>query len=165
MWKDIKNWEHFYEVNENGLVRNKLNNNIIKGDVNSCGYCRVCLYNKDNTPSKERLFRHRLVAETFIDNPYNLPQVNHVDGNKANNNINNLEWVNQEQNELHARKVINVKEYKPFKVIYNNGLECIYNVKSELSKQLKVTHACVKHWLHKSNNGYKKYGINKIYYI
>ena len=165
MWKDIKDWEDYYEVNTEGVVRNKLNGNIIKGDINNAGYYRICLWNKNHIPSKQRFFRHRLVAETFIENPLNLPQVNHIDGDKSNNHISNLEWCSQKENELHSRKVINTKEYKPFRVIYNNGQEVLYDVKSDLSEKLGVTTACVKNWLHNKSKGYVNYDIEIIEYV
>ena len=46
MWKDIPEWEDYYEVNENGEVRNKITNKLIVGDINNAGYYRVCLYHK-----------------------------------------------------------------------------------------------------------------------
>jgi hypothetical protein len=48
---------------------------------------------------------HRLIAEAFIENPNNYPFVNHIDGNKKNNNLNNLEWCTQSQNCLHSVKM------------------------------------------------------------
>ncbi len=56
MWKDIKGWEEYYEVNNNGDVRNKKTGHFVVGDINSAGYCRVCLYNKNNTPKKTAIF-------------------------------------------------------------------------------------------------------------
>ena len=46
MWKDIPNWETYYEINDNGEVRNKLTGNYLKGDINNAGYYRVFLYHK-----------------------------------------------------------------------------------------------------------------------
>ena len=54
MWKDIPNWESYYEINENGEVRNKITGNYIKGDINNAGYYRVCLYKKSR---RQRYFR------------------------------------------------------------------------------------------------------------
>lgn len=56
MWKDIKNWELYYEVNEFGEVRNKITQKLLLGDINSSGYKRVCLYNKNHIPQKQRFF-------------------------------------------------------------------------------------------------------------
>lgn len=56
MWKDIEGWEDYYEVNEKGEVRNKKISHLLIGDKNSEGYPRVCLYNKDHTPNKQRFF-------------------------------------------------------------------------------------------------------------
>lgn len=164
MWKDIKNWENLYEVNEYGDVRNKKTQQLIVGDINSAGYYRVCLYCKSHIPSKQRFFRHRLVAEHFISNPLNLPEVNHIDNNKSHNYVSNLEWVTRKENELHSRKFGN-KEYKPFKVIFNNN-ECkIYDTQQELAKDLNVTKTTIRFWLQKKNKGYLKYNIKTIEYI
>lgn len=165
MWKSIKGWEGLYSINENGDVKNDITGNLIKGDINSSGYYRVCLYNKNHKPSKERFFRHRLVAIHFIENPYELKEVNHIDGDKSNNHVNNLEWVSREENELHCRKVLNNKEYKPYKVIYSDDNEEIYETKSELANKLGVSGACIKNWLHGKTKGYVNYNIKEIKYL
>lgn len=164
MWKDINGWDEYYEVNENGDVRNKLNNKCIIGDTNSAGYPRVCLYNKDHIPSKQRFFRHRLVAEHFIPNPDNLPEVNHKDSNKTNPCANNLEWSSREDNELHSR-ICGDGEYKPFAVEFENGEIELFSSASELAMMINVTKGTIYHWLKKRNNGYLNHGIRRISYI
>ncbi len=67
--------------------------------MSSKGYLRVTLY-KDG--SRKNFLIHRLIATHFIPNPENKPQVNHIDGNKINNNIDNLEWVTPSENTQHA---------------------------------------------------------------
>lgn len=164
MWKDIKNWEEYYEVNDWGEVRNKISGKIIVGDKNSCGYYRVCLYHKGHTPPKERLFRHRLVAESFIPNPHNLPEVNHKDHDLSNNHVSNLEWCDRYYNELDSR-INGTKEYKPFKIVYNNGDTMVFHSKPKLAKMLSVTARTICNWLHKKNKGYLNYNIKTINYI
>lgn len=137
---------------------------LIIGDKNSGGYSRVCLYNKNNRPSKQRFFRHRLVAEHFIENPNNLPEVNHLDANLEHYHMNNLEWVNKKENELHSRKY-GAKEYKPFVVTYINGKFKTFDAKEDLASELHLTRACIKHWLQKKNKGFEKYNIKSIEYI
>ncbi len=66
--------------------------------LSSKGYCRINL-------DKKTYFIHRLIAITFLDNPENKEQVNHIDGNKLNNNISNLEWVSNQENRDHAVKL------------------------------------------------------------
>ena len=68
-------------------------------DATSDGYHKVDLYSNGKRTSVRV---HRLVAEAFIPNPNELPQINHIDGNKENNNVKNLEWVNNSQNMIHA---------------------------------------------------------------
>lgn len=108
IWKDIKGYEGLYQVSNFGRVRclerltkNKWGNYyrksiILKPLVLSKGYLGVRLY--DSNKNVRTLRIHRLVAEAFISNPYNYPQVNHKDEDKTNNCVVNLEWCTCEYN-------------------------------------------------------------------
>lgn len=84
-----------YDITENGEIINKHTGRIVKPQPNGKGYLRISI-------GKKLMFVHRLVAEKYIPNPDNLPQVNHKDGNKANNCVDNLEWVSNSVNRKHA---------------------------------------------------------------
>lgn len=88
-----------YDVNEDGLVRNHKTGHILKPCSTGCGYQKVGLY-YDGEYHNERI--HRLVAETFIDRPDGCDVVNHIDGDKRNNRVDNLEWCTSKDNSLHA---------------------------------------------------------------
>ena len=77
-----------YSVSEDGEIRNS-KGKIIKGEISNNGYRRVSLSNNDVKHKKMSV--HRLVAETYIPNPHNYPEVNHKNENKLDNNVNNLE--------------------------------------------------------------------------
>lgn len=97
-FKPIPGYED-YLINENGQVYSKKRNKLLSPFYNRRGYLRVNLYRN----KKRKFFSiHRLVAMTFLNNSNNLPQVNHIDGNKLNNNISNLEWCTNFQNNKHA---------------------------------------------------------------
>lgn len=162
MWKDILGWEKYYEVSSYGIVRNKLTNHILSVDYsNPSGYARVTLYHNNK---KQRYLLHRLVMETFVGK--SELEVNHIDSDKTNNALSNLEYVTRKENETHCRLYgAKRKNYKPFLVIYSNGNRCVYQTREELSLSLGITRACVKMWLHKNNRGYEKYGIVSIEYI
>lgn len=90
-----------YFISENGECFNSTTNKYLKGQVSNSGYLNFNLTLPDKT--KKRLYAHRLVAIAYIEN--NNPEateVNHIDGNKANNNVNNLEWVTPSENIKHA---------------------------------------------------------------
>lgn len=95
VWKEIEGYEGLYQVSTEGQVRS-LNYNhtgktkILQQDTNKKGYKRVRLCKKGEKTKPYSV--HRLVALTFLDNPNNLPQVNHKDENPANNAVWNLEW-------------------------------------------------------------------------
>lgn len=112
IWKDINGYEGIYQVSSLGRVRSLDRTLLDKNDIEykvkgkirkiSCtgrGYQNIQLSKEG---SSKMFFIHRLVAETFLDNPENLPIVNHIDGNKSNNHIGNLEWVSNRDNINHA---------------------------------------------------------------
>ena len=96
IWKDIPNYEGMYQVSNLGEVKS-LNYNhtkcakLLKVSINNYGYCTVTIDGK-------RVKVHRLVAQAFIPNPYNLPQVNHKNENKTDNRVSNLEWCDAKYN-------------------------------------------------------------------
>lgn len=96
----INNEEINYEINELGEVRNRTTKKILKHRIKKDGYHEVCLYDKNH----KKIYRlvHRLVAAAFLDEIEDKKYVNHKDGNKDNNSIENLEWVNSTENNQHA---------------------------------------------------------------
>lgn len=84
-----------YEITKDGQIINKNTNHILKPQPNGKGYLRVSIGGK-------LMFVHRLVAEKYIPNPDNKLQINHIDGNKLNNCVENLEWVTNQENRTHA---------------------------------------------------------------
>lgn len=99
IWKAIDGYEGLYEVSNHGNVRSIKRGIILKPATNTFGYQIVGL--SKNGKRKEGKI-HRLVAKAFIDNPNNKKQVNHIDGDKKNNNVSNLEWVTNQENTIHA---------------------------------------------------------------
>lgn len=110
-WKPVKGYEGLYEVSDTGLIKalykrvdtgkchREWVEHILHTAEDSFGYLRTSLA-KNGVNRTVKV--HRIVAETFIPNPNNLPQVNHIDGNKQNNRVGNLEWCTQSQNMKHA---------------------------------------------------------------
>ena len=88
-----------YEITRDGIVINKHTGRILKLQPNGKGYLRFSI--RENGKLKF-LFVHRLVAKMYVPNPYNKPQVNHIDGDKKNNRADNLEWVTNYENRRHA---------------------------------------------------------------
>ena len=118
IWKNILGYEGIYQVSSCGLIRsvdrtlikkrnpktgkpciNKMKGRLKKFSVSKIGYRQVSLY---KNLKSETLLVSRIVATAFIKNNENKPEVNHIDGNKENNNISNLEWCTSKENKCHA---------------------------------------------------------------
>lgn len=158
IWKDIVGYEGLYQVSNFGKVKNIKTLKILKPSLTYNGYEMVKL----SKNSKVKNFRiNRLVAEAFIPNPNNYPIVNHKDGNKLNNNINNLEWCSYSYNLIEAYRLkLKTSRIKSKKVnqIQNNKTIKIWNSTSEIEKKLgyssgNISQVCNKK--RKSAYGYK----------
>ena len=112
---EIKDFED-YEITETGKVWSKRNNKFLK-KANNQGYLFVCLSVKGKRQIK---FIHRLVAEAFIPNPEDKPCVNHIDGVKKNNRLENLEWCTYSENNKHKYDVLGYKSSRFGKFGKNN---------------------------------------------
>lgn len=106
MWKDIKGYEGYYQVSDEGQIQRILKDGRTKTVKNRPNgkYYTVCLSKKGE---KFTYAVHRLVAETFLGLPEERMEVNHKDGNKKNNRLENLEWVTQTENRIHAMEELN----------------------------------------------------------
>lgn len=122
IWKDIKNYENTYEVSSYGRVRRKYSNRILKLEEKRNGYIQACLSQNNHV---KYVLVHRLVAIAFIPNDDILlkTQVNHKNGNKHDNRIENLEWISPSGNRLHA---------------FATGLQTACNKKKIRCKQLNI---------------------------
>lgn len=158
-WKDVKGYEGLYQVSSFGRVKRmtkKVYNpgtysgectyreKLLSPHIDSVGYYQILLRNKNKI---KRVRVHRIVAEAFIDNPNELPVINHKDGNKLNNNIDNLEWCSHSHNTKEAfriglahHKSLWGSEHPKAKVVYqfdkNNNFikrwDCIADAQREL---------------------------------
>lgn len=105
-----------------------------------------------------------MVAQAFIQNPDNLPEVNHIDGDKSHNYKENLEWSSRTHNEREAHR-LKIKQYKPFEVKFRDGEIKKYEFAISLANELGVSKRAVQNWLQKRNYGFLKRGILDLNYI
>ena len=179
-WMPISDYEDYYEVSNTGLVRsidrlvkNSHSEYIRKGQVltpslSNSGYLQVQLSIRQKTKPH---YVHRLVAEAFIQNPDNLPQINHKDEDKTNNNVENLEWCSRKYNmnygtfpqkrkEKALREMNAVgKSRRVYQYDYSGSLVNIYPSLHEVErstgiKQDKISKSCRNKGGHRTCNGY-----------
>ena len=107
IWKDIKGYEGLYQVSNMGRIKS-LNyrrtgeEGLLSGKPNSGGYLIV---NLSKNKKRKSFYIHKLVAENFLPNPKNLPEVNHIDENKENNTVYNLEWCDRKYNNNYGSRM------------------------------------------------------------
>lgn len=105
-WYPVHGYEGFYEINQQGKVKSLQKhkyNYILEQRIDRAGYYTVRLTKPDLLSSTQ--YVHRLLGFAFIENPMNKCCINHIDGNKLNNNLENLEWVTTAENMKHAYKL------------------------------------------------------------
>lgn len=122
--KWIKGYEFKYSINVNGDVISHIRNKKLTGNMASDGYRQVSLY--DNNGRQKLHYVHRLVTQAFVPNPENKPCVNHLDGDKLNNHVSNLEWATHKENAQHA---------------YDTGLKTQYKGSKHYNTKLSVRDA------------------------
>ena len=99
-WTKIQHYTR-YSISTDGQVRNDQLGRLLKHNTNSTGYPRVCIYSDSSRKHKQCLL-HRLLAVAFVENPSNLNTVDHVDGDKTNYTVENLQWVTKSENTQRA---------------------------------------------------------------
>lgn len=104
-WRKIKEFPT-YSVSDLGQVRNDKRNNLLNVYVTRSGYVMVGLW-RDGKHFRKNI--HRLIAEAFLPNPENKAEVNHINGDKIDNRVKNLEWVTPRENQLHKCRVLGKK--------------------------------------------------------
>lgn len=115
IWLDIKGYEGLYQVSQHGEIKSVARSGVglvdkIKAQtINNFGYKTVCL--SKNNKVKRHLV-HRIIATAFIPNDQDKPNINHINGNKQDNSICNLEWCSKSENVRHAMQTGLKKEYK-----------------------------------------------------
>jgi hypothetical protein len=127
IWRAIPSLEGRYEASDSGDIRHVVNHKVRRARRNRYGYLQMNFALNDGTGKNKTLLVHKLIAETFIENPDNLPYINHIDGDKTNNCVDNLEWCTASENSRHA---------------YDTGLAA--NKKGSLSPLAKFTNEQVK---------------------
>jgi len=150
-WKDVKGHEGLYEISNKGRLRNGYGKVLSPAD-NGKGYMRFSL-SKGNSDTST-VYLHRAIGEAFIPNPNNYPEINHIDEDKSNNQIENLEWCSIKYNRLYGTRVERSSAKSKRKVV---GI----NIKDKSVIILEGIVDCIQHGLNKSAVSNCAQGLSK----
>ncbi len=169
IWKPVVGWESYYEVSNLGRVRSKdrvvkysskegkdttyhKKGRIISLHNHKAGYKMVTLCGEG---LKKKALVHRMVAEAFLPNPENLPQVNHRDNIKDNNKVDNLEWVTNQENATHAVSYMGTRR-TPVIGVKEDGTGIFLRSMSE-GKRYGISPSMIHHCLTGKRQHHKEY--------
>ena len=138
---EIEGFEN-YEVSNLGKVRNIKSGIMLKPYLNEKGYLKHCLSEHNK---RKFLFLHRIIATAFIDNPGKKPQVNHIDENKLNNDLSNLEWCTAKENLIHGTRTKRAAEKRFKKVIQLDLNDNVLNEFESMTQAEKKTGVLLKY--------------------
>lgn len=150
VWRPVKHYENVYLVSNLGNVKRKSTNIILKAVNNGSNYWGVSLCVKSKAV---RVYVHRIVAESFIPNPENKAEVNHIDGDRSNNSLANLEWVTRSENHHHRYKILKQDGV-------NKGKTGILNWRSKVIYQKDLAGSII-NMFHGSGDAEKSTGIKR----
>lgn len=149
IWKDIEGYDGVYQVSDKGRVKSLSigKEKILKPKRNTKGYLQVALYKNVET---KWCYLHRLVAQSFLSNPNNLPQINHKNEDKNDNRVENLEWCSSKYNSNYGTRIQRFVEKKSKSVLqfdkegnFIREWSSIIAVKNELGiDQSAITQCC-----------------------
>lgn len=144
IWVDIKDYEGLYQVSNLGRIKclRRKEPIIMRPSADSNGYYRLKLTGRDGKFKSYKV--HRLVAQAFIPNPHNLPQINHIDENPANNRMNNLEWCTNKYNCNYGKRTKRISDSQIRKKIPVKCIETGVEYKT-LSEAARATGAMSGH--------------------
>lgn len=164
IWKEVKGFEKRYEISSLGRLRSIKSDKILTGCVTIWGYKRYQLCRGHGKKDHKLISAHRIVAEHFIDNPENKSCVNHINGIKLDNRVENLEWCTYSENIQHAydtglKSVPTGKDHWNTKLILNTQTGIFYTGVKEASKTVYFSDSLLTRML----NGILKNRTDLIY--
>lgn len=147
IWKDILGYEGFYKISSDGLVKSVKRDKVLKSHVDTRGYLSLTLH-KDG--SRKRASIHRLLAEAFIPNKNNYPVINHINGVKTDNRLENIEWCTVQMNSQHAydHHLKDVANNKPVVAENLDTKELLYFISTRSAgRHFKTSGVCIGNWI------------------
>ena len=147
IWKDVVGYEGLYQISNDGLIMNAKRHRVVKTHIGTRGYYKLTLHKNGERHSAEI---HRIIALAFIPNPNNYPVINHINGIKTDNRVENLEWCTIQRNSQHAYDyhLKEVANNKPVVATNIENKESLYFISTRAAgRHFKTSTVCIGNWI------------------